>query len=113
MDARDRGRDAEPVGEGDGREPSLDQVPRGGGEGRVGAGAVLDLAGDQLAREARGKLGVGRGVELLVAVDEVEPLRIEQLVLLLDADGEIGRGIEALGNSGEQGCRRTRQRSLP
>jgi hypothetical protein len=38
----------------------------------------------------------GRGLEVLVAVDEPERVRIEERELLLDGDGEVGAALERL-----------------
>src|SRR4029450_268775 len=70
-------------------------------EGVATAGADLDLGGDQLADEVvleRGALG--RRLELLEAVREVESLGFEDRELLLDGKGEILRGLELLAREG-------------
>ena len=68
------------------------------GEALGPAGADLDLGGDQLAGGGLGQhlvLLAGR-VDVLEAVRELERLRVEDRELLLEADREIGRGLESL-----------------
>jgi hypothetical protein len=98
---RHRERDAQPVGEGQGGQAPLHQLARRVGEGLVAPGAELDLAGDQLAREPLAQAVVGRLDHLLEAVGEAEAGGIEELVLLLEPDGEVGRGLEPLAGTAQ------------
>ena len=65
------------------------------------AGADLDLAVDQLAGDGLGQHVVGhrRVVQLHEAVGELEAVGVDQRELLLDADGEVGGGLEDLPDS--------------
>ena len=66
-------------------------------------GLDLDLGGDQLADEVRLEHRALRGgLHVLEPVDEPERCRIEQRELLLDRDGEVGAGLEALAGLGEE-----------
>jgi hypothetical protein len=60
--------------------------------------ADLDLGRDQLARDRVGedRIVLRGGLEVLEAVGELERRRVEDRVLLLDAHGEVGRGVEGL-----------------
>src|SRR5581483_12353392 len=70
----------------------------GGREAVVAAGADLDLGEDQLARDRAVEHGVRsrRLAQLLEARGERERPRIEDRELLLEADGEVRRGLEHL-----------------
>jgi hypothetical protein len=65
--------------------------------------ADLHLRGDQLARHRVDQHLVARGggAQLLEARDEGQAGGIEQRELLLDADAEVGRGLERLAGAVE------------
>ena len=93
--------EAEGVGQRQRGEAPLGEVARGVGEGGVAAGAELDLARDQLAGEAFAQ-GLGRRRHhVLEAVGQREGRGIEELVLLLDADGEVGQRVESFAGPGQ------------
>jgi hypothetical protein len=67
------------------------------------AGADLDLRGDQLSGGRLGQdlvLEAGR-VDVLVAMLQLQGGRIEDRKLLLEADREVGGGLESLANGVE------------
>ena len=67
------------------------------------AGADLDLGGDELADEVLlERRPARRRLDVLEAVREVERLGIEERELLLDGDGEVGRGLELLARERDQ-----------
>ena len=72
------------------------------GEGLRAARADLDLGGDQLAGRRLGQqlVGLAGGVDVLEAVLELERLRVDDRELLLEADREVGRGLESLAGRG-------------
>ena len=73
------------------------------GEGLAAPGLHLDLGGDQLADEVRlERRPLGRRLDLLEAVDEVEARRVEERELLLDRDGEVGALVECLAGVAEE-----------
>ena len=79
------------------RAAALEQRPRGLGERLAAAGLDLDLRRDQLARRVLAeRRRVGARLELVEAVDEVVRLRVDDLELLLDREGQILRAREVL-----------------
>ena len=69
-------------------------------EVRTLAGPHFRFRGDQLADEMLVELGPRRGgLEILVAVDELERVRIEQRELLFDGDGEVRAALERLARA--------------
>ena len=101
VNARDAERETQPVGQRECGQAALHQVAGGVGEGVVLAGAVLDLARDQLTGEPLPHRLVGGRDHVLVAVGERQRRRVEDLVLLLDPDREVGRPVEALADAVE------------
>ena len=79
-------------------------LPRGRvGEVSSPPGADLHLGGDQLAGRRLGQdlvLQAGR-VDVLVAVLQLQRGRVEDRELLLEADREVGRGLESLASEVE------------
>ena len=61
----------------------------------------LDLGGDELAADRLRQVPVGGVPQLLEALCEDEGLGLEELELLFEADGHVGRGVEAALDVGE------------
>ena len=87
-----------PLGEREQPRPMLALKLHRPGEALRAPGADLDLRGDQLPGRRLGQQLVlqAGGVEVLEAVAQVEALRIDDRELLLEADREVGRGVEQL-----------------
>ena len=83
------------------------------GERLLLAGLHLDLGRDQLADEVRlERRALRGGLHLLEAVHEVERRGVEERELLLDRDGEVLGGVEALARLGRGSVRVARRRLM-
>ena len=77
------------------------------GEGLLATRADLDLGRDELADEMLLERGPPRRrLEVLEPARQVERLRLEDRELLLDRDGEVGRGLEPSARLRDQLVRR-------
>ena len=96
-------REPERLDEGRQLRAPLGERGRDVGERLLLAGLHLDLGRDQLADEVRLEdRALRRGLDLLEPVHEVEGLGVEERELLLDRDGEVLGGVEALARLGEK-----------
>ena len=67
------------------------------------AGADLDLGGDQLADDVLGEVGLlGRRLQRLEAVRQLERLGVEERELLFDRERQVGAGLELRAVAREQ-----------
>ena len=80
-----------------------DDVARRLGERLAPRRGDLDLARDQLAEDALLQIGRRAVAQQLEGAGERQAAGVEDLVLLLEADGEVGRRREALLDLGEVG----------
>ena len=84
-------------------EAARDDVARRLAERLAARRRHLDLARDQLAEDVLAQLVGGAVAQQFEAVGKGEAARVEDLILLLEADREVGRGREAFLDLGEVG----------